>query len=112
MKIRVHHLDKVCVLEPQGPIVHPLGDRSLRDQIRDETGAGERHFVLDMAGVPYIDSVGVGELIASLKRVRESGGDIKLAAVSQRVSDTLLLLRLVSILEIYASREEAIAAFI
>ncbi|MDQ7006954.1 MAG: STAS domain-containing protein [Acidobacteriota bacterium] len=112
MKIGVHHLDRVCVLEPQGQIVHPEGGRGLRDVFREEVENGQRRFVLDMAGVPYIDSAGVGELVASLKKVREAGGDIKYAAVSQRVSDTLLLLGLVEILEIHASREEAIAAFV
>lgn len=112
MKIGLKHFDRVCVLELQGQMVHPLGDRTLREVIREQLEGGYEFFVVNMAAVPYIDSAGVGELIASLKRVRESGGDLAFAVVSQRVSDIFMLLGLVEILEVHGTEEEAIASFV
>lgn len=112
MKINLTHFDRVCVLEPHGQMVHPLGDRTLREVILEQLDGGYKFFVINMAAVPYIDSAGVGELVASLKRVRESGGDLAFAAVSQRVSDIFMLLGLVEILELHGTEEEAIASFV
>jgi len=112
MKIDLTHFGKVCVLRPRGQMVHPLGEGTLREVIREQLEGGSKFFVLNMAAVPYIDSAGVGELVASLKRVRESGGDLAFAAVSQRVSDTFMLLGLVEILDLHGTEEEAIASFV
>lgn len=112
MKIAVEEFGKVSVIKPQGQLVHPSGDALLRDTVRDEIDKGKKLFVLDMSGVPFVDSAGMGEIVACLKRAKDQEGSLKLAAVTQRVSDTLVLLGLASILDTFESPEEAIASFV
>ncbi len=113
MKINVQEFESgVVVIKPQGQLVHPGGDVLLRDTFRAEVDKGQKLFVIDMSGVPFVDSAGMGELVACLKRAKEAGGDMKLASLSQRVSDTLMLLGLAEILDTFATAEEAIASYV
>jgi anti-sigma B factor antagonist len=65
-----------------------------------------------MERVRFIDSAGLGELVASLKRVREAGGDLKLSDVTQRVSEALVVTQLVRILDVYESESDAVATYV
>lgn len=112
MKIQVEDHGKVCILSPQGDIKVGDGDVALRESVQQQTARGCSRIVLDLRHVRYMDSAGIGELVACLKRVRESGGDLKVANLSQRVSDAFHALQLVKILAIYKDTEEAIASFV
>ncbi len=112
MKIAVEKFGKVTVLKPQGQLTHPVGDALLRDTVRGEIENGRAFFVLEMSGVPFVDSAGMGEMVACLKRAKENNGDVKLSGVTQRVSDTLVLLGLAEILDTFPTAEEAIASFV
>lgn len=112
MKIAIEEFGKVTVIKPTGQLVHPEGDAALRDSVKAELEKGRTLFVLDMAGVPFVDSAGMGEMVACLKRAKEAEGNMKLAAVTQRVSDTLMLLGLAEILDTFPTAEEAIATYV
>ena len=112
MNIASEKMGKVMVLRLQGQLVHPLGDAELRRVVKETLGQGEDKLVLDLSGVPFVDSAGVGELVACVKRVKEAGGQAKFCNVTQRVSDTLMLLGLGQIFDLYGTDQEAIASFV
>jgi len=64
--------------------------------------------ILDLSGVTYMDSTGLGALIGGLKRARELGGDLKLAGLVPRVRKVFSITKIENVFEIYASVEQAI----
>ncbi|MGD8375719.1 MAG: STAS domain-containing protein [Acidobacteriota bacterium] len=72
---------------------------------------GFNQIVLDLSLVTFIDSAGLGELVASKKRTAERGGDIKLLSPARRVHELLAMTLLTRVFEIYRSEDDAIASF-
>lgn len=112
MKMSVEEHGNVVIVMPQGDVKVGEGDVALRDTIQKYLSAGKTRFVLDLGEVRFMDSAGLGELVASLKRVREAGGDLKVAQANQRISDALYVTQLVRVLDVYGEVAEAIAAFV
>ncbi len=71
----------------------------------------ETQVVLDLGQVTFIDSAGLSAILSCLKQAVAMGGDLKLCAVSPAVRDTLELARLPRILEVHASRAEAVGSY-
>ena len=82
-------VDGVTILDLNGRIV--LGDDTLllRNTIGDLIANRQRMILLNMGKVPYIDSSGIGELVAAFTTVREQGGALKLLNISEKVYDAL-----------------------
>jgi len=72
---------------------------------------GKSHLVLDLSGVEFLSSSGLRVLVTTLKAVRKSGGDLRLAALSQRASDAIDLAGLDVLFKTYEDREAAVASF-
>ena len=70
-----------------------------------------KKLVLDMTRVSFVDSSGCGAIIFCLKRLEQSGGNLKLCGVSKSVATVFKLIRLNRICDILETREEAVAAF-
>ena len=70
-----------------------------------------KKLVLDMTRVSFVDSSGCGAIIFCLKRLEQSGGNLKLCCVSKPVATVLKMIRLHRICDILETREEAVAAF-
>ncbi len=70
-----------------------------------------KKLVLDMSRVSFVDSSGCGAIIFCLKRLEQSGGNLKLCGVSKSVATVLKMIRLDRICDILETREEAVAAF-
>jgi anti-sigma B factor antagonist len=74
-------------------------------------GAGRTRIVLDLGGLRYIDSSGIGALVSWFKRVRDQQGDLKIANLGAQPREIFRLLRLDRAFEIYDSTEAARRAF-
>jgi len=79
-----------CVLTVAGEL-DVVGAPELRQHVMRSIADGHRHLVLDLTGVDYVDSFGLGVLIGALKRVRLLGGDLRLAVTEPRVRRVLEL---------------------
>lgn len=112
MKISVEEHGKVTIVVPEGDIKIGDGDVALRNSFRTQLDAGKKLFVLDLGAVRYLDSAGLGELVATLKRVKDSGGELRICSVNQRVDDAFHVTQLVRVLDIYRGRDEAMASFV
>jgi anti-sigma B factor antagonist len=89
-----------------------FGDEAvaLRDTLK-KTLASTRQIVLNLAGVTYIDSGGLGTLVGVYSSARAAGADIKLTGLGQRLRDVLQITKLVTVFEVYDTEQQAIAAF-
>lgn len=90
-----------------------LGDESnqLRSKIKELLAEGKNHMVLDLANVSYIDSAGLGTLVAGYTSARGSGGEIKLANVTKKFHELLNITKLVTIFDVYDSVADAVKSF-
>jgi anti-sigma B factor antagonist len=111
MKITNREVDHVTILDVSGRIV--LGDETeaLRNSVRELIGKGKKKIVLNLAEVDYIDSSGVGELVASFTAVRNSGGELKLLNLTQKVHDVLNVTKLYTVFDIKDDEFKAVKSF-
>jgi len=82
----------------------------LRQQVVSLVGEGHARLVLDLSGVDFMDSVGLGVIVSALKRVRGRGGELVVAGPAPGVRALFELTRLDEIVELYASVDQALAA--
>jgi anti-sigma B factor antagonist len=101
----------IIVLDMRGRITLGRETETLRSKIKQLIDAGSRRLILDLGEITYIDSVGLGTLVASLTSMRKQGGDLKLLRLPQGVHQLLQITRLVTVFEIHNSLESALQAF-
>jgi anti-sigma B factor antagonist len=87
------------------------GAPTLKEAISEALKNGQPRVVLDMEGVSFVDSTGLGSVIAALKQIRSSQGDLRLAAPNQQVRVVLELTTLDRVFPYFSTVEEALAGF-
>jgi anti-sigma B factor antagonist len=104
-------LGDVTLLDLRGRIT--LGPETvlLRDRVKKLVDAGHARIVLNLELVDYIDSVGLGTLIASYTSVCKRGGELKLLHLTRRVRDLLQITRLITVFETFEDLEAARRSF-
>lgn len=95
------------VLEVRGEVDMHTSPRVRDAQIR-LLKQGARRIVVDLSGVPYMDSSGIATLIEGLQWCRREGRDFRLAGLSPTVRDVFELARLADVFEIFPTRDEAL----
>ena len=83
-------------------------DLPLRDLMNGLLGENHRHFVLNLRGVDYIDSSGLGQMISIWTSIRNKGGHMTVLSPTRRVDRLLDITRLNTVFEIFADENEAI----
>ena len=111
MKVSVKEAGKVRVIDLKGRITLGSGDLELRKAVQDQLDAGNTSVVLNMQGIDYIDSAGLGELVACKKRASAKGGNVKLVMPSESVYKVLSIVSLHLVFEIFDSEAKAIGSF-
>ena len=83
----------------------------LKTAVTEAVEAGRTHLVVDLTAVTFMDSSGLGVLIAGLKRARQDGGDLRITGVTQQVATVLQLTNLDRVLHSYTDVEEALGGW-
>ncbi len=111
MTITTREVSHVTIVDINGRIT--LGDETglLRDTVRQLIAQGKKKIVLNLANVDYIDSSGVGELVSSFTTVRNSGGELKLLALTKKVQDVLYVTKLYTVFDIKDDEFTAVKSF-
>ena len=111
LKITNREVGGIMVVNLNGRLT--LGDASalLRQSLKDLLDGGKKKLVLNLGDVGYIDSSGLGELVSSFTTVRNSGGELKLANLTQKVNDLLTVTKLYTVFEIHNDEQAAISSF-
>jgi len=110
LKISSKTVNGVMVVYCSGRIVFGDETASLRETVKNLLGENLQ-VVLNLGGVSYIDSGGLGTLVGLYTSAKAAGGNVKLANLTQRVRDQLILTKLVTVFEFYDSEEQAVASF-
>jgi anti-sigma B factor antagonist len=82
--------------------------RDLRRCVDEAVDAGKANIIVDLSGVTFVDSSGLGALIGGLKRARQAGGELRIAAPAEQVRLVLELTKLVRVLRPYETFDEAL----
>ena len=112
MKVDVRKIGDVVVVDLEGRLVAGVGDELLREVINELLAEGWRKILLNMAQVRYIDSAGIGELVASLHTAQTFGATLRSTRrMEGKVERVLHLSQVLPLLSVHESEEEALAAF-
>ena len=103
--------DGVTILDLSGRLVLDQGDAAFRDCIADLLTRGQNQVLLNLQNVSYIDSAGVGVLVAKMLSVRRTGGDMKLLHLTPRSSRVMTITKLLTVFEAFDDEEEAVRSF-
>jgi anti-sigma B factor antagonist len=101
----------VTVLDLNGKVTIGEGSVALRNTIRRLLGEGKTKILLNLGGVGYIDSSGIGELVSSYTAVNKEGGTLKLLNLTQKIQDLLAITKLLTVFDVYEDEAEALASF-
>ena len=111
IKIEERLIGHVTVLDIVGRLTIDQGAQHIKDKINSLLSQERTHIVLNLQNVPYIDSGGLGQLMASYGSVRKAGGALKLLNVNSRNHDLLSITRLVTVFESFDSETDAVQSF-
>lgn len=109
MKEKMH--GAVSVVSLKGDLMGEPETGQLRDKIKSIITSGTTQIVLDLSGVRYVSSTGLGTLIAGLTTVKNKGGDMRLAAVTEKVESLFVITQLVKVFKEYETVERAVESF-
>jgi anti-sigma B factor antagonist len=104
-------IGRVTVLDMVGRLISDQAPLHLKDTINRLLSQERTHIVLNLRNVPYIDSGGLGQLVASHQSVKRTGGALKLLNVNARVHDLLSITHLTTLFESFGTETEAVQSF-
>ena len=111
LDIAERQISAVTVLDLVGKLTIDQDAQRLKDKINSLIQQGRTEIVLNLTDVSYIDSGGLGQLVASYGSVAKTSGGLKLLGVSKRNYDLLSITRLVTLFDTYDSEKEAVESF-
>jgi anti-sigma B factor antagonist len=111
MNHREYEKDGISVLELSGTITLGAGDMTMRDLIKDMLAQGKKAIIVDLGGVSFMDSTGLGELVAAYTTARHQQASVKLVNLTKKIKDLLAITQLAAVFECYDSIEEGMASF-
>lgn len=112
MKIRQREIGDVVVLDVEGKILGGADSEAFRSVVRSLIDAGKCKVLVNLADVNWINSTGLGILIAGFTEMQRSGGKLKLVNVSERIEGLLAVTKLSTIFESFRQEDEAIQSFV
>jgi anti-sigma B factor antagonist len=111
MQIEERVVGDVTVLDLKGKMTLGEGDELLKDKINSLIQQGHRRLVLNLEGVPYIDSAGLGEIVRTYTTVSRQGGKLKLLNLTKRIQDLLAITKLLTVFETFEDEQSAVSSF-
>ena len=111
MHVEIRQNGDVVIVDLKGKLTAGLGDQIFRETMDELLAEDRKKILLNLSEVSFLDSAGVGELVAGLRTAQRFGAQVKLLSLSDRVKNTLYMARLLPIFEMYADEPEAVKAF-
>lgn len=102
-------VDDILILDLTGKITIGEGSVDLRKLMRRRLEEGVRKFVLNLSGVRYIDSSGIGEITSAFTVVTKSRGILVITGFPQKIVELLAITKYLSVFDIYDSESDAVA---
>ena len=111
MELEQREQDGVVILELSGKIIGGPDASKVNDQLHELAETGKSQIVADLSQVNWMNSSGLGILISALTTVRNAGGELKVAAATEKIRNLLTITKLTNVIKLYDTIEEAIADF-
>ena len=111
MEIVERTVNDVTVLDLKGKMTLGEGDELLKDKINSLLSQGRKKLLLNLEGVPYIDSAGLGEVVRTYTTVSRQGGSLKLLNLTKRIEDLLSITKLLTVFDTFDTEAEAIKSY-
>jgi anti-sigma B factor antagonist len=111
VEIDVRTQDQVKIVRLRGKLNLGASLDRTNETLKDLVKTGESRFLLDLQEVPMIDSSGIGLLVRYLTAAKQQGGSLKLLNPSKFALQTLKLVRVLSLFEVFEDQQAAVASF-
>ena len=111
LSAKIRRIGDVSVIDLEGRITLGESTGLLRDNFRELLAQGSKKIVLNLAGVTYVDSAGLGELVGVYTTARNQGGGVKLLNLQKKLNDLLQVTKLHTVFESYDNETKAIDSF-
>ena len=111
MKLQERHVGDAVVLDLEGRLTLEGGSERLKDKINSVLHQGVRQLFINLEDITYIDSGGLGQLVASSIAVSRQGGSLKLFNLGRQSRDLLAMTKLLMVFDTYESEEDALQTF-
>src|ERR687883_1212409 len=111
LNIKERQAGDVTVLDMDGRITIGEGSVALRSATRRLLEEDKKKILLNLAGVGYIDSSGIGELVSSYTAIGKENGQLKLLNLTQKLQDLLAITKLLTVFDVYESEADALNSY-
>lgn len=111
MSVSERRVNGITIVDVSGKMVATEVQGRLKDKITSLVFQGEKQIVLNLGEVSYVDSSGLGEIIACHSSASKGGAEIKLANAGKRITDLLVMTRLVTVFDTHESENAALESF-
>ena len=111
MEIAERIVGDVTVLDLKGKITLGEGDELRKNKINSLLASSRKNMVVNIEGMPYIDSAGLGEVVRTYTTVSRQGGSLKLLNLTKRIQDLLSITKLLTVFETFDTEAEAVKSF-
>lgn len=103
--------NEVAILEPSGKIMGGPDATLLHEKLHEHIEKGVKKVVIDLTKVDWVNSTGLGILISALTTMKNNGGQLKLANVTEKIHSLLTITKLVTVFDAHESVEDALSSF-
>jgi anti-anti-sigma factor len=110
MRINAYARDGVLIIEPRERLTDET-EREFTATVLSFLRAGMLRLILNLAAVPYLDSLGIGAIVHAYTSTRRAGGTLKLVHVTGRNRQLLTVTKILTVLEAYDSEDDAVRSF-
>ena len=111
LNIKERQAGDITILDMDGKITIGEGSVALRSAIRRLLEEGRKKILLNLGGVGYIDSSGIGEPVSSYTAISNAGGQLKLLNLTQKLKDLLGITKLLTVFDTYTDESEALGSY-
>ena len=111
LRMAERDVDGVTVLDVDGRVVLGEESNSFREKVKGLLASGKKKIVLNLQNVSYIDSAGLGTLVATFHSARSQGATLKLANLGAKFKEVLQVTKLITVFDTYDSEAAAIQSF-
>lgn len=108
MKLKSRTQDGVFILEVRGKVMGGPDASAFQDAVKNAIAEGHKKFIFDLGGVDWMNSSGLGILIGGLTTIKNAGGELRLAHVTEKIQSLFMITKLVTIFKSYETVQEAL----
>ena len=111
MKIKEHYHGTIVELELSGNLMGGSETRDAHDKVKELIQEGFKDIIINLGSVKWVNSSGLGMMMAALASCKNAGGDLRMANVTDKVNSLLMITQLTKVFHNYDSVEKAVASF-